>query len=68
MPETERGVHDNPNAKEFMKNTQALRVVNCIAKPPKTGNCRGGKQDIDVHVGDENMMPLPKRPRKASKK
>ena len=28
------GVHDNPNVNEFMKNTQALRVINCVAKAP----------------------------------
>ena len=59
------GVHDNPNIQEFMKNTQALRVVNCIAKPPKKGNCRGGQQDLDV--SQENVS-LSKRPRQASKK
>ena len=59
------GMHDNPNAQEFMKNTQTLRVVNSIAKPPKSGNCRGGRQDMDV--SQENMMPLPKSPRKAKK-
>ena len=59
------GVHDNPDAQEFMNNTQALRVVNSIAKPPKSENCRGGKQD--VHVG-QKMMPLLKHPRKGSKK
>ena len=51
---------------EILKNTQALRVVNSIAKPPKSENCHGGRQDVDV--GQENMMPLPMRPRKASKK
>ena len=61
------GMHDNPNASEFMKNTQALRVVNSIAKLPKRGNCRGGKQDTDITVGQENSMPLPKRPRKGLK-
>ena len=48
-------MHDNPNAQEFMKNTQALRVVNSIAKPPKSGNCRGGRQDTDV---SQENMPL----------
>lgn len=62
------GMHDNPNALEFIKNTQALRVVNSIAKPPKRGNCRGGKQDTDIAVDQENSMPLPKRPRKGFKK
>ena len=38
------GVHDNPNAGEFMKNTQALRVVNGLGAQ-KRGNCRGGELD-----------------------
>ena len=37
--------HDNPNAQEFMKNTQALRVVNSVARAPLSGNCQGGNQD-----------------------
>jgi len=57
-------VHDNPNVKEFLKNTQALRVIKNIPNPLK-GNCRGGKQDLNC--GDDNA-PLPKRPRKNSQK
>ena len=37
--------YDNPNAQEFMKNTQALRVVNSVARAPLSGKCRGGNQD-----------------------
>lgn len=52
-------VHDNPNVSEFLKNTQALRVVHGLAAPKK-GNCRGGEQDR----GKENeLQPLPKRRR-----
>ena len=60
------GVHDNPNFQEFMKNTQALRVVKSVAwKGPTRGNCRGGDKD----TGKENIHePLPKRPRKNSYK
>ena len=36
------GVHDNPNVQEFVKNTQALRVINFFCKGPSRGNCRGG--------------------------
>ena len=36
------GVHDNPNVQEFVKNTQALRVINSFCKGPSQGNCRGG--------------------------
>ena len=53
------GVHDNPNAQEFAKNTQALRVINSFCKGPARGNCRGGMHD----KGKENDEPLPKRKR-----
>ena len=53
-------VHDNPNIQEFLKNTQALRVVNSVARGPLRGNCRGGNEDV---VDKENNNPLPKRPR-----
>ena len=56
-------VHDNPTVTEFLKNTQALQVVNSVARAPLRGNCRGGNQDI---VEKENSEPLPKRPRKTS--
>lgn len=59
------GVHDNPSIQEFVKNTQALRVINSFCKGPAKGNCRGG------HSGDpvekENLTEsLPKRPRRKS--
>ena len=51
-----------------MKNTQALRVVNRIIKPPKSEKCHGGKQqDVDISVSKENSMPLPKHPQRALK-
>lgn len=53
------GVHDNPNAQEFAKNTQALRVINSFCKGPTRGNCRGGMHDQDK----QNDEPLPKRKR-----
>ena len=52
--------HDNPNVHEFMKNTQALRIVNSVARAPLRGNCRGGNPD---EMDKENSEPLPKRPR-----
>ena len=55
------GVHDNPNVNEFMKNTQALRVINCVAKAPTRGNCRGGSEDIE-------NMDINKQLHKRSKK
>lgn len=57
------GVNDNPNVEEFQKNTQALRVVNSVAPPPKRGNCRGSKLDCTLNKENVNE-PLPKRPRK----
>ena len=55
------GVHDNPNTQEFMKNTQAPRVIKSVTRAQKRGNCRGGNEDHDM----ENIhKPLPKRPRK----
>ena len=62
---TRGATHDNPNAQEFMKNTQALRVVNSVARAPLRGNCQGGSQD---KVDKENCEPLPKRPRHKSNK
>lgn len=56
-------VHDNPTVQEFLKNTQALRVVNGVARGPLRDNCKGGNQD---DVGKENNEPLPKRPHKLS--
>ena len=59
------GVHDNPNVKEFTKNTQAIRVMKSAWKGPAKGNCRGGVQDNDKENFDE---PLPKRSRKKTAK
>lgn len=41
------GVHDNPNVTEFLRNTQALRVVNGLNRSHgiKRGNCRGSKEN-----------------------
>ncbi len=52
-------IHDNPNVQEFVKNTQALRVIKCL-KPPARGNCRGGTLDTEKENVHE---PLPKRRR-----
>lgn len=57
------GVNDNPNMEEFQKNTQALRVVNSVAPPPKRGNCRGRKLDCTLNKENVNE-PLPKQARK----
>ena len=59
------GVHDNPNAQEFCKNTQALRVINSVARAPKRGNCRG-KTEAEESRENNTHAPLPKRPQKSS--
>ena len=50
-------VNENPNALEFMRNTQALRVINTACATIK-GNCR--RQSAFVLAEKENE-PLPKR-------
>ena len=59
------GVHDNPNVKEFINNTQSMRVTN-MCKGVGKGNCRGAKpndRDTLSLVDEENLRPLPKRRR-----
>ena len=36
------GTHDNPNALEFYRNTQALKVASSFCRPSTKGNCRQG--------------------------
>ncbi len=55
------GTHDNPNALEFYRNTQALRVVNTVSHVVK-GNCRGTMKEKPET--DQENQPLPKRRRK----
>jgi len=50
---------ENPNAFQFCKNTQALRIINSVCGNVSKGNCRGRKQQIDMH----DTKPLPKRRR-----
>ncbi len=62
-------VHDNPNAEEFLKNTQALRVINSFCIAPSQGNCRGASKKRNYgscHITDKENEPLPKR-RKVAK-
>ena len=59
------GVHDNPSVQEFVKNTQALRVINSFCKGPAKGNCRGGHNG-DLVEKENSTEPLPKRPRRKS--
>ena len=59
------GVNENPNAQEFFKNTQALRVINSFCVDAVKGNCRGNK--TPAALDKENMSsPLHKRKRKKS--
>ena len=51
-------VNENPNAKEFMKNTQALRVINGMCPRVSHGNCRGNTEEQTF-----DMTPLRKRSR-----
>jgi len=47
---------ENPNAQQFCKNTQALRVINSVCGNISKGNCRGRKQHVDM----QDNKPLPK--------
>ena len=58
------GTHENPNCQEFMRNTQALKVINSFCKVPSKVNCRG---NLDRDIGDENE-PLPKHVPSARRK
>ena len=53
------GVHENPNAVEFAKNTQALRVVKSVCKSSSLENCRRGP--VELANMDELCEPLAKR-------
>ena len=54
------GQSDNPNVKEFCKNTQALRVINSACTNVPHGNSRGHRSSLDL---EKENMPLPKRKR-----
>jgi hypothetical protein len=48
--------NENPNARDFAKNMQALRVVNGVCSQIK-GNCHAGNNELS----NDDMGPLPKR-------
>jgi len=52
-------VNENPTATQFLKSTQALRVVYSFRMASVKGNCRGNKQPVNWEY--ENQ-PLPKWP------
>ena len=61
-------VNENPNVSQFIKNTQALRVVNGICRDAVKGNCRGSNKaqkrgrKCALQLDKENISaPLPKR-------
>ena len=58
------GTSDNPSVAEFIKNTQALRVVDSFCRGPVRGNCR----KIKGRATDckENIASLAKRPKSKS--
>lgn len=55
------GVHDHPNVKEFMQNTQVLNVVNTCCKRVAKGNCRGNTTDDGIDELDCELLPRRKR-------
>jgi len=58
--------NDNPTVIEFLKNTQALRVIDSISVKDITGNCRGTKRKAyDLEEVNLNK-PLNKRKRHLS--
>ena len=53
------GTSDNPNALEFGRNAQALRVVNSFCRGPVKGNCRGSQGERKISSDD--CRPLKRR-------
>ncbi len=52
--------HENPNAAEFLKNTQALRVINSTCATIR-GNCRDGGPSKKTRKIEAENTPLQKR-------
>ena len=55
-------VNDNPNVKDFLTNTQALRVINTVCGNIR-GNVRGTDKKRMYTDEDIDMQPLKKRKR-----
>ena len=51
------GTSDDPTVAEFLKNTNALRVINTVCRNVSHGNCRANKQICDP---EKENTPLPK--------
>lgn len=56
QPQREGGGNENPNAQDFYKNTQALRVINSFCVDSVKGNCRENKTPA---LYKENMYCSP---------
>ena len=54
------GTSDDPTVAEFVKNTNALRVIDTVCGNVSRGNCRGNKESFDR---EKENTPLPKRRR-----
>ena len=52
------GRHENPNVQEFVKNTQALRVIDSYCTGMVKGNCRGNRSSSST---DKENTPLHRR-------
>ena len=53
-------VNENPNVLEFMRNTQALRVINSTCSTIR-GNCRGNETQTQSRSLSQENEPLQKR-------
>ena len=49
------------NVLEFLKNTQAIRVIKGVCNSQKRGNCRGGTEESCINDTLSACEPLPKR-------
>ena len=58
--------NDNPTVYEFLKNTQALRIIDSIHVKDITGNCRGTKRKLYDLESVDLEKPLKKRRRHLS--
>ena len=56
--------NENSTMTEFLKNTQALRVVNSTCSAVH-GNCRGGAANNLLLEGKHDNKPLPKQTKKS---
>lgn len=60
-------VNENPNVKEFLENTQALRVINTVCGTVR-GNVRGAdKKGRKYRVKEVDLQPMRKRKRNGGK-